>query len=65
VGSISNMLGPAPEEANQFVPSRAAGASLLASGYLYKEIGDRLNIGVETVRTMEKASARRCMYGAG
>ena len=27
---------------------------LLASGYIYKEIGDKLNIGVETVRTYVK-----------
>jgi DNA-binding CsgD family transcriptional regulator len=27
---------------------------LLASGYIYKEIGDKLGIGVETVRTYVK-----------
>jgi len=29
--------------------------SLLAGGYIYKEIGDKLNIGAETVRTYVKS----------
>lgn len=49
-----HLLGPAPEEANNLSPREQQVLSLLASGYLYKEIGDRLNIGVETVRTYVK-----------
>src|SRR6266700_7918350 len=50
-----HLLGPAPEEANNLSPREQQVLSLLASGYLYKEIGDRLNIGVETVRTYVKS----------
>ncbi len=50
-----HLLGPAPEEANNLSPREQQVLSLLASGYLYKEIGSRLNIGVETVRTYVKS----------
>ena len=52
-------LGPAPEEANNLSPREQQVISLLASGYLYKEIGDRLNIGVETVRTYVKSICQK------
>lgn len=48
-------LGPAKEEANNLSPREQQVLSLLASGYIYKEIGDRLNIGAETVRTYVKS----------
>jgi DNA-binding NarL/FixJ family response regulator len=54
-----HMLGPAPEEANNLSPREQQVLSLLASGYLYKEIGDRLNIGVETVRTYVKSICQK------
>ncbi len=54
-----HMLGPAPEEANNLSPREQQVLSLLASGYLYKEIGDRLNIGVETVRTHVKSICQK------
>jgi DNA-binding NarL/FixJ family response regulator len=50
-----HLLGPAPEEANNLSPREQQVLSLLASGYLYKEIGSQLNIGVETVRTYVKS----------
>ena len=49
-----HLLGPATEDANNLSPREQQVLSLLASGYLYKEIGDRLNIGLETVRTYVK-----------
>jgi DNA-binding NarL/FixJ family response regulator len=49
-----HLLGPAPEEDNNLSPREHQVLSLLASGYLYKEIGERLGIGVETVRTYVK-----------
>jgi DNA-binding NarL/FixJ family response regulator len=52
-------LGPAPEEANNLSPREQQVISLLASGYLYKEIGSRLNIGVETVRTYVKSICQK------
>ncbi len=52
-------LGTSPEEANNLSPREQQVISLLASGYLYKEIGDRLNIGVETVRTYVKSICQK------
>ena len=49
-----HLLGPAVEDSNNLSPREQQVLSLLASGYLYKEIGDRLNIGMETVRTYVK-----------
>ena len=49
-----HLIGPAPVESDNLSPREQQVLSLLASGYLYKEIGDQLNIGVETVRTYVK-----------
>ena len=48
-------LGLDSEEANNLSPREQQVLSLLASGYIYKEIGDKLNIGYETVRTYVKS----------
>ena len=48
-------IGPAKEEANNLSPREQQVLTLLASGYIYKEIGDKLNIGSETVRTYVKS----------
>ena len=48
-----HLLGPAPEEEN-LSPREQQVLALLASGFIYKEIGEKLNIGVETVRTHVK-----------
>jgi len=48
-------IGPAAEEANNLSPREQQVLTLLASGYIYKEIGDKLNIGAETVRTYVKS----------
>jgi len=49
-----HLIGPAPVESDNLSPREHQVLTLLASGYLYKEIGDQLNIGVETVRTYVK-----------
>jgi DNA-binding NarL/FixJ family response regulator len=49
-----HLLGPAPEEAENLSPREQQVLELLASGFIYKEIGDQLHIGVETVRTYVK-----------
>lgn len=49
-----HMVGPSPQEAEDLSPREREVLDLLASGYIYKEIGDKLNIGVETVRTYVK-----------
>jgi DNA-binding NarL/FixJ family response regulator len=49
-----HLLGPAPEEAENLSPREQQVLGLLASGFIYKEIGDQLDIGVETVRTYVK-----------
>jgi DNA-binding NarL/FixJ family response regulator len=48
-------IGPAKEEANNLTPREQQVLTLLASGYIYKEIGDKLTIGAETVRTHVKS----------
>jgi DNA-binding NarL/FixJ family response regulator len=50
-----HLLGPSPAEAENLSPREQQVLSLLASGFLYKEIGDQLKIGVETVRTYVKS----------
>jgi len=54
-----HLIGPAVEEANNLSPREHQVLSLLAEGYIYKEIGDRLNIGVETVRTYVKSICQK------
>lgn len=50
-----HVIGPSKEESINLSPRENQVLSLLASGYIYKEIGDKLNIGVETVRTYVKS----------
>jgi DNA-binding NarL/FixJ family response regulator len=49
-----HLLGPAPEGADDLSARELQVLSLLASGYLYKEIAERLGIGLETVRSHVK-----------
>ena len=49
-----HLLGPAPAEAGNLSPREHQVLALLAEGFIYKEIGDKLKIGVETVRTYVK-----------
>lgn len=46
--------GPAKDETEGLAPREREVLNLLASGFVYKEIGDRLGIGTETVRTYVK-----------
>lgn len=47
-------IGPSLTEAENLSPREQQVLDLLSSGFIYKEIGDKLNIGVETVRTYVK-----------
>ena len=49
-----HLLGPAPLESENLSPREHQVLDLLASGFIYKEIGDQMDIGVETVRTYVK-----------
>jgi DNA-binding CsgD family transcriptional regulator len=49
-----HLLGPTPLEEENLSPRELQVLGLLASGFIYKEIGDQLDIGVETVRTYVK-----------
>jgi len=48
------LLGPTPLQQENLSPREQQVLGLLASGFIYKEIADQLNIGVETVRTYVK-----------
>ena len=49
-----HLAGPAPSRAQDLSPREREVLDLLACGYTYKEIGDKLGIGTETVRTYVK-----------
>jgi DNA-binding NarL/FixJ family response regulator len=49
-----HLAGPAPSFAHELSPREGEVLDLLSSGYIYKEIGDKLGIGSETVRTYVK-----------
>jgi DNA-binding CsgD family transcriptional regulator len=44
-------MGTAPNETENLSPRENEILQLLADGYLYKEIAEKLSIGIETVRT--------------
>jgi DNA-binding NarL/FixJ family response regulator len=50
-----HLVGLSPKEAENLSPRELEVLELLALGFIYKEIGDKLNIGVETVRTYVKS----------
>src|SRR5229473_3301644 len=49
-----HLIGNSPREAENLSPREREVLELLASGFIYKEIGEKLNIGTETVRTYVK-----------
>lgn len=49
-----HLLTPARQEKENLSPREQEVLTLLASGFIYKEIGDKLGIGMETVRTYVK-----------
>jgi DNA-binding NarL/FixJ family response regulator len=53
------LLGPSPSEVENLSPREEQVLELLACGFLYKEIGEKLKIGVETVRTHVKSICQK------
>jgi DNA-binding NarL/FixJ family response regulator len=49
-----HLVGNSPTESENLSPREREVLDLLSSGFIYKEIGDKLNIGTETVRTYVK-----------
>lgn len=49
-----HLIGVSPTESENLSPREREVLDLLSSGFIYKEIGDQLNIGAETVRTYVK-----------
>jgi len=49
-----HVAGPTPSRSEELSPREREVLNLLASGYIYKEIGDQLGISPETVRTYVK-----------
>lgn len=54
-----HLLGPSSAESENLSPREEQVLKLLASGFLYKEIGEKLKIGVETVRTHVKSICQK------
>jgi DNA-binding NarL/FixJ family response regulator len=54
-----HLVGFSPTEQKQLSPREQQVLALLSSGFLYKEIADKLNIGVETVRTYVKGICQK------
>lgn len=53
------MVGKASRENEKLSPRELEVIELLASGYIYKEIADKLGIGLETVRTHVKSICQK------
>jgi len=49
-----HLLGPSPTETENLSPRERQVLDLLSMGFIYKEIGSKLDIGTETVRTYVK-----------
>ena len=49
-----HLVGISPKESENLSPREREVLDLLAEGFIYKEIGDRLKISPETVRTYVK-----------
>jgi DNA-binding NarL/FixJ family response regulator len=49
-----HLLGPSPTETENLSPRERQVLDLLAMGFIYKEIGSKLDIATETVRTYVK-----------
>ncbi len=49
-----HLVGPSIEETENLSPREREVLDLLGQGFIYKEIGDKLSIGSETVRTYVK-----------
>lgn len=49
-----HLIGTSPTESENLSAREREVLELLASGFIYKEIGDKMNIGTETVRTYVK-----------
>jgi DNA-binding NarL/FixJ family response regulator len=49
-----HLIGPSVTETENLSPREREVLDLLGQGFIYKEIGDKLNIGTETVRTYVK-----------
>lgn len=49
-----HLIGPSKKESENLSKREVEVLELLASGYIYKEISDKLGIGIETVRTHVK-----------
>ncbi len=52
-------LGPSPKKTENLSPREREVLDLLALGFIYKEIGDQLGIGVETVRGYVKTMCHK------
>jgi DNA-binding NarL/FixJ family response regulator len=51
--------GAVPEQKSPLSPRERQVLELLSTGYIYKEIADKLDIGVETVRTHVKSICQK------
>ena len=54
-----HLIGPAPTQKQNLSTREQQVLELLSTGFIYKEIADQLNIGVETVRTYVKSICQK------
>jgi DNA-binding NarL/FixJ family response regulator len=54
-----HLIGPAPTQKQNLSTREQQVLELLSTGFIYKEIADKLNIGVETVRTYVKSICQK------
>jgi DNA-binding NarL/FixJ family response regulator len=54
-----HLIGPASKPKQNLSARERQVLDLLATGFIYKEIADKLNIGVETVRTHVKSICQK------
>lgn len=60
-----HLIEPAPRESDHLSPREPEVLELLARGFIYQEVGSKLEIGTETVRTYVKNICQKITSAVG